>query len=226
MVRKIYSQKTELVGIITGDVQINEEAPILIMTTEILRNRLFKGGIEDLGYVIFDEIHYFNDKERGIVWEESIIQLKNDVTMLFLSATISNPLEFSEWIGRIKNRTIHVIKTNKRVIPLKYIFFTNDEFFDINKVKIPELNSIEPKKSIRIPVNYKSRNIKPVFSIALFIQKIKMSSLPTIFFCFSRNKCDEYLNICSSNSYIHITERRKIEKFLEENNIRSDYKKY
>jgi len=124
--RQRYADSNKTVGIITGDVQINEDAQILIMTTEILRNKLYKGDVEGLEYVIFDEVHYLNDKEGGVVWEECIIQLDRDVTLLFLSATVSNALEFSEWVGRIKDRTIYVIKTDKRVVSLKYILFKNE----------------------------------------------------------------------------------------------------
>lgn len=234
--RKIYSKESENVGIITGDVQINEDAPILIMTTEILRNRLFKNTLDNIGYVIFDEIHYINDKERGVVWEESIIQLDRSICLLFLSATISNPLEFSEWVGRIKNKIIYVIQTEKRVIPLKYILFKNVEYFDINGKKIPEMNTSDTRDTqntiwnpIRKEQNKKMLTTKKEykkFSLTLFLQKIRFDSLPAIFFCFSRNKCEEYMNICSSISFLNAQERKKILDFLSYNRINSDHHKY
>ncbi|KRH93694.1 ski2 atp-dependent rna helicase [Pseudoloma neurophilia] len=233
--RQIYSKETENVGIVTGDVQINEDAPILIMTTEILRNRLFKNTIENLSYVIFDEIHYINDKERGVVWEESIIQLDKNVCLLFLSATISNPLEFSEWVGRIKNKTIHVIKTEKRVIPLEYFLFKNMEFYDLNGKKIPEMNTEDQKPKISLQKQSNIRKfgnkqdqsqLQKKFSLTLFLQKIRFDSLPAIFFNFSRNKCEEYMNICSSISFIGVTERKKILDFLTLNKIESEHRKF
>lgn len=92
----------EDVGILTGDVQINAEASCLIMTTEILRSMLYRGAdlIRDVEFVIFDEVHYVNDLERGVVWEEVIIMLPEHVTLILLSATVPNTYEFASWVGR------------------------------------------------------------------------------------------------------------------------------
>ncbi|KAG6878176.1 hypothetical protein C0993_011249 [Termitomyces sp. T159_Od127] len=89
------------VGILTGDVQINPEAPCLVMTTEILRSMLYKGAdlIRDVEFVIFDEVHYVNDAERGVVWEEVIIMLPDHVNIILLSATVPNTKEFADWVG-------------------------------------------------------------------------------------------------------------------------------
>jgi antiviral helicase SKI2 len=87
-----FKKTFEDVGILTGDVQINPTATCLIMTTEILRSMLYKGAdlIRDVEYVIFDEVHYINDAERGVVWEEVIIMLPDHINLIFLSATIPN----------------------------------------------------------------------------------------------------------------------------------------
>ena len=89
------------VGLITGDVQINPEASCLILTTEILRSMLYKGAdlIRDVEWVIFDEVHYVNDLERGVVWEEVIIMLPSHVNLILLSATVPNYMEFADWVG-------------------------------------------------------------------------------------------------------------------------------
>ena len=107
------------IGILTGDVQINPEAPCLIMTTEILRSMLYKGAdlIRDVEFVVFDEVHYVSDAEvrsfvlnmmrrtdgvkRGVVWEEVIIMLPEHVSIILLSATIPNTKEFAEWVGYV-----------------------------------------------------------------------------------------------------------------------------
>ncbi|CAB1351333.1 unnamed protein product [Coregonus sp. 'balchen'] len=104
------------VGLLTGDVQLSPEASCLIMTTEILRSMLYNGSevIRDLEWVIFDEVHYINDAERGVVWEEVLIMLPDHVSIILLSATVPNAVEFSEWIGRIKKKHIYVISTAKR----------------------------------------------------------------------------------------------------------------
>lgn len=110
------------VGILTGDVQINAEASCLIMTTEILRSMLYRGAdlLRDVEFVIFDEVHYVNDLERGVVWEEVIIMLPEHVTLILLSATVPNTYEFASWVGRTKKKDIYVISTPKRPVPLEH----------------------------------------------------------------------------------------------------------
>mmetsp|Transcript_11994 Transcript_11994/g.26099 ORF Transcript_11994/g.26099 Transcript_11994/m.26099 type:complete len:1429 (-) Transcript_11994:47-4333(-) len=110
------------VGLITGDMQIGADGSCLIMTTEILRSMLYRGAdlIRDIEWVIFDEVHYINDSERGVVWEEVIIMLPEYVNLIFLSATTPNTIEFSEWIGRTKRKPVHVIRTNYRPVPLSH----------------------------------------------------------------------------------------------------------
>ncbi|MCJ1310801.1 hypothetical protein MMC25_004468 [Agyrium rufum] len=115
------------VGILTGDTQIRPEASCLIMTTEILRSMLYRGAdlIRDVEYVIFDEVHYVNDLERGVVWEEVIIMLPEHVTLILLSATVPNTYEFASWVGRTKKKDIYVISTPKRPVPLEHYLWAN-----------------------------------------------------------------------------------------------------
>ena len=121
------------VGILTGDVQINPEASCLIMTTEILRSMLYRGAdlIRDVEFVIFDEVHYVNDLERGVVWEEVIIMLPEHVTLILLSATVPNTHEFASWVGRTKKKDIYVISTPKRPVPLEHYLWGGKEKFRI-----------------------------------------------------------------------------------------------
>ncbi|KAF2444664.1 antiviral helicase [Karstenula rhodostoma CBS 690.94] len=152
------------VGILTGDVQIRPEASCLIMTTEILRSMLYRGAdlIRDVEFVIFDEVHYVNDLERGVVWEEVIIMLPEHVTLILLSATVPNTHEFASWVGRTKKKNIYVISTPKRPIPLEHYLWAgkgmhkivtadkkfvesgwkdaNDIFSGRDKVKAPPTN--------------------------------------------------------------------------------------
>ncbi|GFT23490.1 exosome RNA helicase MTR4 [Nephila pilipes] len=113
------------VGLLTGDVTINPSASCLIMTTEILRSMLYRGSevMREVGWVIFDEIHYMRDKERGVVWEETIILLPDSVHYVFLSATIPNARQFAEWICHLHHQPCHVVYTEYRPVPLQqYIF--------------------------------------------------------------------------------------------------------
>lgn len=114
------------VGILTGDIKMNPEAQCLIMTTEVLRNMLYKNDIDTIKYiqsvgiVIFDEVHYINDKDRGKVWEEVLILLPKNIILIMLSATIEGAPEFATWIGKIKERNTMLIPTLHRVVPLNH----------------------------------------------------------------------------------------------------------
>ena len=128
--RQIYDD----VGILTGDVQINPEASCLIMTTEILRSMLYRGAdlIETLSLSVFlDEVHYVNDQDRGVVWEEVIIMLPDHVKFILLSATVPNTYEFANWIGRTKQKDIYVISTPKRPVPLVHYLWAKGKMFKI-----------------------------------------------------------------------------------------------
>ncbi|KAL8882036.1 MAG: hypothetical protein Q9198_000890 [Flavoplaca austrocitrina] len=133
-----FRQEFDDVGILTGDVQINPEASCLIMTTEILRSMLYRGAdlLRDVEYVIFDEVHYVNDIERGVVWEEVIIMLPEHVTLILLSATVPNTYEFASWVGRTKKKNVYVISTPKRPVPLEHFLWADKamhKIVDANK---------------------------------------------------------------------------------------------
>lgn len=113
------------VGLMTGDVTLNSEASCLVMTTEILRSMLYRGSevMREVSWVIFDEIHYMRDKERGVVWEETLILLPDSVRYVFLSATIPNAKQFARWICQIHSQPCHVVYTNYRPTPLQHYLF-------------------------------------------------------------------------------------------------------
>ncbi|KAI3427058.1 hypothetical protein D9Q98_006998 [Chlorella vulgaris] len=121
------------VGLLTGDVSIRPESACLIMTTEILRSMLYKGAelIRDIEWVVFDEVHYVNDAERGVVWEEVIIMLPAHVNLILLSATVPNVMEFADWVGRTKQKHIHVTGTTKRPVPLQHSLYYAGQMFTI-----------------------------------------------------------------------------------------------
>ncbi len=113
------------VGLMTGDITINPSAICLVMTTEILRSMLYRGSelMREVAWVIYDEVHYMRDKERGVVWEESIILLPHKVRFVFLSATIPNAKQFVQWIAKIHHQICHVVYTNYRPTPLQHYIF-------------------------------------------------------------------------------------------------------
>ncbi|KAL0374675.1 UNVERIFIED_CONTAM: DExH-box ATP-dependent RNA helicase DExH10 [Sesamum radiatum] len=119
------SQEFSDVGLMTGDVTLSPNASCLVMTTEILRGMLYRGSevLKEVAWVIFDEIHYMKDRERGVVWEESIIFLPPAIKMVFLSATMSNATEFAEWICNLHKQPCHVVYTDFRPTPLQHYVF-------------------------------------------------------------------------------------------------------
>lgn len=127
-----FSEKFD-VGLLTGDISLRPEASCLIMTTEILRSMLYRGAdiIRDIEWVIFDEVHYVNDADRGVVWEEVIIMLPRHINFVLLSATVPNTIEFAEWIGRTKQKRIRVTGTTRRPVPLEHCLFYSGEFYRI-----------------------------------------------------------------------------------------------
>jgi superfamily II RNA helicase len=131
--------KDASVGIMTGDIKFCPDAQIVIMTTEILRNLLYKKGtttenigltasisMDGLDAVIFDECHYINDKDRGKVWEETMILLPPEVNLVMLSATLDHPEYFAKWLGELKQKPIHLIETTYRIVPLTHNLLDRD----------------------------------------------------------------------------------------------------
>ncbi|MGB7962995.1 MAG: DEAD/DEAH box helicase [Propionicimonas sp.] len=107
------------VGLLTGDTTVNGEAPVVVMTTEVLRNMLYAGSrtLENLGFVVMDEVHYLADRFRGAVWEEVIISLAASVQLVALSATVSNAEEFGDWLGEVRG-DVDVVVSERRPVPL------------------------------------------------------------------------------------------------------------
>ncbi|XP_028830496.1 exosome RNA helicase MTR4 isoform X1 [Denticeps clupeoides] len=122
--REMYEEFQD-VGLMTGDVTINPTASCLVMTTEILRSMLYRGSevMREVAWVVFDEIHYMRDSERGVVWEETIILLPDNVHYVFLSATIPNARQFAEWICHLHKQPCHVVYTDYRPTPLQHYIF-------------------------------------------------------------------------------------------------------
>ncbi|XP_041081672.1 helicase SKI2W [Polyodon spathula] len=202
------------VGLLTGDVQLNPEASCLIMTTEILRSMLYNGSdvIRDLEWVVFDEVHYINDAERGVVWEEVLIMLPDHVRIILLSATVPNTLEFADWIGRIKQKQIFVISTVKRPVPLEHFLYTGNsnktqnELFllldaNANFLTKGYYAAVEAKKE-RTSKHAQSFGARPgahsstssqdrSIWLSLLHSLAKKDQLPVVCFTFSRSRCDE-----------------------------------
>jgi len=191
------------VGLMTGDVTINPEASCIVMTTEILRNMLYKGSeiTREMAWVIFDEVHYMRDKERGVVWEETMILLPNVVKYVFLSATIPNAREFAMWICKIKGQPCNVVYTDYRPVPLQhYVFVPGSE--GIYLVVDEKGNFKEENFSKAISTLNEDLNLDKIFDkrakkkgqeseIKKIISLIKDNNLdPAIVFSFSKKDCE------------------------------------
>ena len=205
------------VGLMTGDVTINVNASCIVMTTEILRNMLYKGSemIKEIAWVIFDEVHYMRDKVRGVVWEETMILLSNKINYIFLSATIPNAREFAMWIALIKNQPCNVIYTEFRPVPLlHYVYPSNSDDIILvvdEKGNFKEDNFNKALGSISTTINPDINNNKNILEkinnkyidskekkirteeedIKGIIDLVIENDLdPAIIFCFSKEKCE------------------------------------
>lgn len=123
--RELCDEFDDDVGLMTGDVSIRPNATCVVMTTEILRSMLYRGSeiLREVAWVIFDEVHYMQDRERGVVWEEAIIFLPKGIRMVFLSATLSNASEFAGWVCHLHKQPCHVVYTDFRPTPLQHYAF-------------------------------------------------------------------------------------------------------
>lgn len=185
----------ENVGIMTGDVTINQAAPLKIMTTEIYRNMLLghDSGLDNIAYTIFDEVHYLGDIERGTVWEESIIFSPENVRFLCLSATIPNAKQFSNWISFIKEHEVTLVSEHKRAVPLHLKFFDPEEGFDTlenfkDKGNVQKKRKDQMSKRERREYIQSLKNKKLNSHVSLISQLYQEGKLPCIYFCFSRAK--------------------------------------
>src|SRR4051812_36817819 len=122
----------ESVGLLTGDNTVNSEAPVVVMTTEVLRNMLYADSstLAGLGYVVMDEVHYLADRFRGAVWEEVIIHLPDDVLVVSLSATVSNAEEFGDWLDTVRGDT-EVVVSEHRPVPLWQHVMVGSRLYDL-----------------------------------------------------------------------------------------------
>ncbi len=120
------------VGLLTGDTSVNSEAPIVVMTTEVLRNMIYARSttLANLGYVVLDEVHYLADRFRGAVWEEVIIGLAESIQLVALSATVSNAEEFGEWLSEVRGE-MAVVVSERRPVPLYQHVLVGHTFYDL-----------------------------------------------------------------------------------------------
>ncbi len=195
------------VGILTGDRKENSDAPVIVGTTEILRNQLYDamhhGRMLDTDFVVLDEAHYLGDEDRGVVWEETMIYLPQRIPLLLLSATIGNAGQIAAWLEAIRGRPCQVVPAGKRPVPLYPLFLHPSGTLMPLLVKSGQGRSRLYKKVAdclggrRPPALVPGNRLPPFGQILKILRTYDL--LPAIFFLKSRADCDNALNLCLEN---------------------------
>jgi superfamily II RNA helicase len=222
--KQIYGDR---VGIMTGDIKFCPHADIVIMTTEILRNLLYKQGtstehigitaelsLANLDAVVFDEVHYINDPGRGSVWEECLVLLPPEINLVLLSATLDSPEPFVNWLTTIKQKPCHLISTQYRIVPLVHmtedgevIMDAKDNFhFEKYKTWIRKYYNQQDelrKHKERVKHREEGQVIEKDVRVGSFLERMNKLILkldkPALFFVFSRKMCEEYASKVSAD---------------------------
>jgi ATP-dependent RNA helicase HelY len=225
------------VGLLTGDSSVNGNAPIVVMTTEVLRNMLYAGSstLDGLGYVVMDEVHYLADRFRGAVWEEVILHLPESVRLISLSATVSNAEEFGDWLVEVRGDTTVVVDEH-RPVPLWQHMMVNNRMLDLFTGEGPEGEPrINPELLRRTENESRSQvtwgprgarngrrsgaprgpRFRPPSRVDVIARLDAAALLPAIVFVFSRLGCDAAVSQCvrsgiRMNSEVEVAEIRKV----------------
>uniref|UniRef100_A0A453QAX8 Helicase ATP-binding domain-containing protein n=1 Tax=Aegilops tauschii subsp. strangulata TaxID=200361 RepID=A0A453QAX8_AEGTS len=199
------------VGLMTGDVTIEPNASCLVMTTEIWRSMQYKGSevMREVAWVIFDEVHYMRDRERGVVWEESIVMAPKNSRFVFLSATVPNAKEFADWVAKVHKQPCHIVYTDYRPTPLQhYVFpaggdglylvvdengkFREDSFQKSLNVLAPATGSDKKRENGKRQKGLvsagKTNEESDIFKMVKMI--IQRQYDPVILFSFSKRECE------------------------------------
>jgi len=197
--RDFQNQFGENIGILTGDVSINPDAQVLIMTTEIFRNKVLDEpeSLKKYSWIIFDEIHYIDNVERGTVWEESLIFLPKHMQILGLSATIPNIQQFSSWIESIHHKPIKIVVEEKRPVPLHFFFQCGNEI-TANLASLKMMRPNRPNK-LNTLINYLRQK----------------EGLPCIYFVFGRRRAEDLAQELTSFDFLNSNERQQITSLYE-----------
>jgi len=186
------------VGIMTGDVTINPDAPLLIMTTEVFRNTIFESPqrLEQVSFVVFDEVHYLDDAERGTVWEESILYAPTHIRIVALSATIPNIDQLAGWIRKVRGIEIDVIVEDQRPVPLHHFFYVREA----GPKELGQLKGVLHKPANRRRFRGGDFPRHPIEYVC------REGWLPALYFAFSRRDCEM---LCERESYRELLDREQ-----------------
>lgn len=219
----------ERVGLLTGDNAINGDAPVVVMTTEVLRNMIYaqSTALADLKVVVLDEVHFIQDAYRGPVWEEVIIHLPKHVQLVCLSATVSNAAEVADWMSTVRGPTQAIVE-EKRPVELECLFMMGDKSTEREHL-LPVLVNGRPNQEAgriadqghRLARRTRNQRRRILFTPSRIdvVERLRHEDLlPAICFIFSRNQCDEAAAACLRHG-IRLTsadERRRIAAIVAE----------
>ncbi|MFQ4142386.1 RNA helicase [Chlorogloeopsis sp. ULAP02] len=219
----------DCVGLLTGDASINRDAPILVMTTEIFRNMLYGTPIGQVGIslvdveaVVLDECHYMNDRQRGTVWEESIIYCPREVQLVALSATVANSEQLTDWLNQVHGPT-DLIYSDFRPVPLEFHFGNLKGLFPLLNHEKTQINPRLLKRGKKKEFEKGKGNRRPEApSINFILSHLQeRDMLPAIYFIFSRRGCDKAVAEVGEMWLVNEHEaqqlRRQIDEFLTRN---------
>lgn len=215
------------VGIMTGDVKFSPHADVVVMTTEILCNLLYRNSdvgvaaalsLDDVDAIVFDEVHYINDPHRGKVWEQCLMLLPRHINLVLLSATIADAPKFAQWLVDIKKTNVHLISTTYRVVPLVHMVgnrvildATNHFHSDAYKAWLRDLDLLKKKEKEHSEMVASRRrdgydggpiergDTRKFSFLHQMNELIRKMDLPALFFVFSRFKCEKYANLVDSD---------------------------
>ena len=220
--RDFYAEYGDKIGIVTGDVVLNPYAQVLLMTTEIFRNTIFDDieRLQDVAYVIFDEIHYINDIERGTVWEESLIFAPQHIKFVCLSATIPNINSFAEWMQSVRDIDIEIVEELKRPVPLEHHLYFKD--YGIGGVEhisaLRERAHHDARKRKSDSFDDKTPQTLPsdFIETSLIPHLRREKQLPCLYFCFSRKGCEENAFSLAFGSRLHLLNKKQTAQILKQ----------
>ena len=210
--RDFQSRHGDKIGILTGDVSINPHAPVLIMTTEIFRNKALEEprSLAKYAWIIFDEVHYIDNEERGTIWEESIMFLPFHMKMLCLSATVPNINELSRWIETVHKTKFKKVIETQRPVPLHFFFQCQNEILD----KLKNLCQKGYKEKVSYSYYGKKRFAHTFFkpnrisSLLRYLQEKDV--IPCIYFAFGRRRCEDLAFELYSFNFLNTHEHNQI----------------
>lgn len=211
---------SENVGLLTGDISVNPSAPLVVMTTEVLRNMLYRddGRLDDLGFVVLDEVHYLADRYRGPVWEEVILHLGAQVKVIALSATVSNAEEFGQWLRQVRGN-VEIVVSEKRPVPLYQHMLVGGRLFDLEVKSSGGKTKLNPVLLARTRRGLEEPGRGHHTSLPATVEELNAKGLlPAIIFIFSRARCQQGQNqlVAAGIDLTSPAEKRQISARLDE----------